>query len=56
MDQSKGDDGRNHYLIERITQNKEIINSDRLYLEKILDLEISNIEYESNEVHIWLYL
>ena len=50
IDQSKGDDGRNQYLIERITQNKEIINSDRLYLEKILDLEISNIVYESKEI------
>ena len=45
IDQSKGDDGRNQYLIERLRHNKEIINSDKLYLEKILDLKISNVEY-----------
>ena len=45
MKQSKGDDGRNQYLLKRLNQNRDIINSDRLYLEKILDLEIDNIEY-----------
>ena len=47
INQSKGDDGRNQYLIERLRNNKEIINSDRLYLEKILDLKISHIEYDT---------
>ena len=38
--QSKGDGGRNQYLLKRIKQNREFINSDRLYLEKILELKI----------------
>jgi len=46
IDQSKGDDGRNQYLIERLRLNKDIINSDRLYLEKILDIKILEIEYD----------
>ena len=41
--ESKGDWGRNQYLLKRINQNKEIINSDKLYLEKILGLDISEI-------------
>ena len=41
--ESKGDWGRNQYLLKRISQNKEIINSDKLYLEKILGLDISEI-------------
>jgi len=45
IEQSKGDDGRNQYLLKRLKQNKEIINSDRLYLQKILELDISDIEY-----------
>ena len=45
--QSKGDDGRNQYLLKRLKQNKEIINSDRLYLQKILDIEISDIKSNS---------
>ncbi|MCH7967470.1 MAG: glycosyl transferase, partial [Thaumarchaeota archaeon] len=41
--QSKGDWGRNQYLLKRIKQNKEIINSDRRYLEKISGLKIPEI-------------
>lgn len=47
IQQSKGDDGRNRYLLKRINQNSEIINSDKLYLEKILDLKISEIKFDS---------
>jgi hypothetical protein len=43
IDQSKGDDGRNQYLVKRIKQEKEITNSDKQYLEIILGLEISEI-------------
>ena len=41
--ESKGDSGRNRYLLKRIKQNKELLNSDRTYLEKILDVKISEI-------------
>ena len=41
--QSKGDDGRNQYLLKRIKQNREFINSDRLYLERLLEIEIPKI-------------
>ena len=47
IQQSKGDDGRNRYLLKRIKDNREIINSDKLYLEKILDLKISEIKFDS---------
>ena len=40
IDQSKGDWGRNQYLLKRIKQNKEFINSDKLYLERILGFEV----------------
>ena len=43
--QSKGDEGRNQYLLKRLKENKEIINSDRLYLQRILHIDISNIKY-----------
>ena len=43
IDQSKGDEGRNQYLVKRIKQEKEITNSDKQYLEIILGLEISEI-------------
>jgi len=43
IEQSKGDLGRNQYLLKRIKQDKEIINSDKLYLERILGLKISEI-------------
>ena len=43
IEQSKGDQGRNHYLLKRIQENKEFINSDKLYLERILGLKISEI-------------
>ncbi len=46
-DQSKGDNGRNQYLLKRIEQNRDLINSDKLYLEKILGLKISEITYET---------
>ncbi|MFQ5781635.1 MAG: glycosyltransferase [Nitrosopumilus sp.] len=37
---SKGDWGRNQYLLKRIQKNREFIKSDKIYLEKILELEI----------------
>jgi len=43
IDQSKGDSGRNHYILKRIKENKEFINSDKTYLERILGLEITEI-------------
>ncbi len=43
IEQSKGDWGRNQYLLKRIKQNKEIINSDKLYLERISGLKIPEI-------------
>ena len=46
IDQSKGDDGRNQYLLERLGNNRHITNSDRFYLERILELKISNIHDE----------
>ncbi|MCH7647137.1 MAG: glycosyltransferase [Thaumarchaeota archaeon] len=42
MEQSKGDWGRNQYLLKRIEENKEIINSDKLYLERISGLKITD--------------
>lgn len=45
LKQSKGDEGRNQYLLKRLKQNKEIINSDRLYLQRILGIDISDIKY-----------
>jgi len=41
--QSKGDWGRNQYLLQRIKQDKEIINSDKQYLERISGLKIPEI-------------
>ena len=41
--QSKGDPGRNEYLLKRIKESKEIINSDKLYLERISGLKIPKI-------------
>ncbi|MEE8181589.1 MAG: hypothetical protein V3T67_07100, partial [Nitrosopumilaceae archaeon] len=48
IEQSKGDIGRNHYILKRIKQNKEFINSDKIYLERILGLEITEIIEASN--------
>ena len=42
--QSRRDEGRNQYLLEQLNGNKDITNSDKLYLEQILDLEILRIE------------
>lgn len=47
IDLSKGDEGRNQYLLERLRDDRDIINSDRLYLEKILELKIPTIYDES---------
>lgn len=47
IQQSIGDDGRNRYLLKRINHNREITNSDKLYLEKILNLKISKIKFDS---------
>jgi len=46
IDQSKGDWGRNQYLLKIIKENKEISNSDKLYLERISGLEIPEITYK----------
>lgn len=43
IDQSKGDVGRNRHILERINQNMEITNSDKSYLEFLLELEILEI-------------
>ena len=43
IDQSKGDQGRNQYLLKRIKENKEIFNSDKLYLERISEQKIPEI-------------
>lgn len=43
IEESKGDLGRNQYLLKRIKQNKEIISSDKIYLENLLKLKISEI-------------
>ena len=43
LEESKGDGGRNQYLLKRINQNKEILNSDKIYLETLLKLKISEI-------------
>ncbi len=43
IEESKGDWGRNQYLLKRIKENKEINNSDKLYLKRILGLKIPEI-------------
>ncbi|AFS80803.1 family 2 glycosyl transferase [Candidatus Nitrosopumilus koreensis AR1] len=47
--QSKGDWGRNHYLLQRIKTEKEIPNSDQKYLENILKESIFPIIYEKKQ-------
>jgi len=47
IDLSKGDEGRNQYLLERLRDDRDITNSDTLYLEKILELKIPTIHDES---------
>lgn len=41
--ESKGDDGRNNYLLNRIKKKKKVLNSDKKYLEKILEVQITEI-------------
>lgn len=41
--ESKGDDGRNNYLLNRIKKKKKVLNSDKKYLEKILKVQITEI-------------
>jgi hypothetical protein len=31
---------RNHYILERIKENREIIHSDKIYFERILEIKI----------------
>lgn len=50
--QSKGDQGRNQYLLERIRHKREITNSDRLYLERILEIQIPEIKYDTPKIKI----
>ena len=45
LERSKGDWGRNHHILKRLKQNKEIAKSDILYLEKLLELKIQKITY-----------
>lgn len=52
IEQSKGDWGRNHHLLERIKQNSEITNSDKLYLKSLLELEILEIINNTEEKQI----
>jgi len=40
---SKGDEGRNQYLLKRIQKGRELAKSDKTYLEKLLDREVSSI-------------
>jgi poly-beta-1,6 N-acetyl-D-glucosamine synthase len=51
IEQSKGDNGRNHYILKRIKQNKEFINSDKLYLERILGLKLTEITDKTDTPH-----
>lgn len=48
VDQSKGDLGRNQYILKRIKHNKDLINSNKLYLEQILGLKIPEITDETH--------
>ncbi len=51
IEQSKGDWGRNQYLLKRIEENKEIINSDKLYLERISGLKITEkTDYQHQQI------
>ncbi|MHA7647279.1 glycosyltransferase [Nitrosopumilus sp. S4] len=43
---SVGDDGRNQYLKKRIRQKKELLKSDKKYIEKILEVKIDKISDE----------
>jgi len=43
VEQSKGDPERNKQLLKRIKENKQIFNSDKLYIERISGLKISEI-------------
>ena len=51
IEQSKGDLGRNQFLLKRIKENKEFINSDKLYLERVLGLKIPEITDETHIQH-----
>lgn len=44
IDDSVGDWGRNQYLLKVIENNREITNSDKAYLEKILEIDNLTIE------------
>jgi len=46
IEQSKGDWGRNHHILKRIKQNKEITKSDTIYLEKLIELRIKDITHD----------
>ena len=48
MKLSKGDIGRNRYLLQAIKNNQEISNSDKKYLEKILGFAITDKIEEQN--------
>ena len=46
IEESKGDWGRNQYLLKVIKSNREVTNSDKEYLEKILEINNLIIEKE----------
>ena len=43
IEKSKGDEGRNQYLLKRIKKGRGLVRSDKIYLEKLLEREVSNI-------------
>ena len=47
IEDSAGDWGRNQYLLKVIEKNREITNSDKEYLEKLLEIDNLTIEEES---------
>jgi len=54
---NKGDNGRNQYLIKRINENHPLFESDKKYLEKILEediIEIKNKPIAKNNKPIFL--
>ena len=41
INESRGDYGRNQYILKRIIENKEIINSDKIYFKRITGFNIN---------------
>lgn len=51
IEKSKGDEGRNHYILERIKENRGLIHSDKIYLERILEIKISEVASDVKKTH-----